>query len=212
MLMGSNTSWPMLCGDSDILIEPNMSRTMTQSSQVELARPSFIESADTAKRCALRDEVRKSDRDAIRSLVERTEFFHAEEVDIAIELVDERLERGAASGYEFVLAETGGELVGYACYGPIACTKGSYDLYWIAVDTRYQRHGIGRLLLQEVELQVARHGGRRIYVDTSGRGQYSPTRAFYERSGFACEARLRDFYAPSDDRVIYGKAVDPGRP
>ena len=103
------------------------------------------------RRVELRDAVRQSDRDAIRLLVQRTEFFHPEEVDVAIELVDERLSRGAASGYEFVLAETGGELVGYACYGPIACTIGSYDLYWIAVDTRFQRHGIGRLLLQSVE-------------------------------------------------------------
>jgi GNAT superfamily N-acetyltransferase len=163
--------------------------------------------SDATEQYELRDVVRPSDRDAIRSLVARTEFFHPEEVDVAIELVEERLARGAASGYEFLLAEAGGELIGYACYGPIACTKGSYDLYWIAVDTRYQRHGIGRLILQAVEAQIMKLGGRRTYVDTSGRPQYAPTRAFYERSGFECEAQLRDFYAPGDDRVIYGKSV-----
>ena len=36
-------------------------------------------------------------------------------------------------------------VVGYACYGPIACTVASYDLYWIAVDPQFQRHGIGQI-------------------------------------------------------------------
>jgi ribosomal protein S18 acetylase RimI-like enzyme len=176
------------------------------SSRSELATKS-LNPTIAVGRYELRDTVRQADRDAIRTLVARTDFFHPEEVDVAIELVDERLARGAASGYEFLLTETAGELVGYACYGPIACTKGSYDLYWIAVDTRFQRHGIGRLILQAVETQIAKLGGRRIYVDTSGRAQYAPTRAFYERNGFECEARLQDFYATGDDRVIYGKAV-----
>lgn len=178
---------------------------MSTSSHVEIARPIVPRASAFAANCTLRDAIHGADRDAIRSLVARTEFFHPEEVAVAAELVDERLARGPASGYEFVLAEMDNELIGYACYGPIACTIGSFDLYWIAVDARYQRHGVGRLLLQAVESQVARIGGRRIYIDTSGRTQYSPTRAFYERSGYECEARLTDFYAPGDDRVIYSK-------
>ena len=47
---------------------------------------------------------------------------------------DERLEKGAASGYEFVIAEDDSSMVGYACFGEIPCTVGSYDLYWIVVD------------------------------------------------------------------------------
>ena len=50
-------------------------------------------------------------------------------------------------------------------------------------------------------------GGTRIYIDTSGRPQYAPTRAFYERIGFRCDAVLADFYAPGDDRVIYVKCL-----
>ena len=30
-------------------------------------------------------------------------------------------------------------MIGYVCYGPIACTVGSFDLYWIAVDRRRAR-------------------------------------------------------------------------
>jgi GNAT superfamily N-acetyltransferase len=154
-------------------------------------------------KCVLRDALVATDRSAIESLAVGTGFFHPAEVEVAVELVDERLARGPASGYEFLLAELDSEVIGYACYGPIACTIGSYDLFWIAVDTRYQRHGLGRLLMRAVESEVTRLGGRRIYVDTSGKPQYEPTRAFYERNGYVCEARLVDFYAPGDDRVIF---------
>jgi ribosomal protein S18 acetylase RimI-like enzyme len=157
--------------------------------------------------CQLRDTLTDRDREAVRALITRTGFFRAEEIDVAIELIDERQARGAASRYEFLFAEAEGALIGYACYGPIACTVGSYDLYWIAVDPGFQRHGIGRRLLSGVESLVAKAGGRRIYIDTSGQEKYAPTRAFYERSGYQLAARLADFYAPGDDRVIYVKAI-----
>jgi ribosomal protein S18 acetylase RimI-like enzyme len=153
----------------------------------------------------MRYDVAPSDREAVRTLVDRTGFFHGDEIDIAVELVDARLTNGVASGYEFVFADSPEALAGYACYGAIPCTAASFDLYWIAVDPHFQRQGLGRMLLEDVERQVAAKGGERIYIDTSGRDQYRRTRAFYERSGFCCEARLKDFYAPGDDRVIYVK-------
>jgi ribosomal protein S18 acetylase RimI-like enzyme len=158
---------------------------------------------------ALRDVVRPSDRVAVRTIIENTHFFRPDEAGVAVELIDERLAHGLASGYHFVFAECGDMLAGYACYGPIACTIASYDLYWIAVDPRFQRHGIGRLLMAAVETRIAASGGERIYIDTSGRPQYAPTREFYERNGFRCEARLADFYAVGDDRAIYVKTIRP---
>jgi GNAT superfamily N-acetyltransferase len=155
----------------------------------------------------LRDAVVPADREAVRTIVERTGFFRPDEIDVAVELVDERLARGPASGYHFVFAERGDSLAGYACYGPIACTLASYDLYWIAVEPQYQRHGIGKLLVRAVEERVRDGGGLRIYVDTSGQAKYEPTRAFYERCGFRCDARLADFYAAGDDRVIFVRVL-----
>jgi GNAT superfamily N-acetyltransferase len=156
----------------------------------------------------LRETVLPSDRDIVRAIVERTGFFRSDEVDVAVELVDERLSRGVASGYQFLFAECNETIAGYACYGPIACTVASYDLYWIAVEPRFQRHGIGQQLVSAVRSKVADARGERIYVDTSGRPQYAATRSFYERCGFHCDARLVDFYAPGDDRIIYAQRLD----
>jgi ribosomal protein S18 acetylase RimI-like enzyme len=151
--------------------------------------------------------LRRDDPARIGRLVAATGFFSAEEERIAIELAEERFAKGVASGYEFVTAERRGELVGYACYGPIPGTQTSHDLYWIVVHPDCQGHGLGRRLMQLAEHAVANAGGTRVYVDTSSRAQYAPTRAFYERAGYAQAALLEDFYAPGDGKVIYVRVL-----
>lgn len=155
-----------------------------------------------------RREVDAADGEAVRRIVDGTGFFYPDEVDMAVELVQARLETGEASGYLFLFGEDdAGRVAGYTCYGPIACTRGSYDLYWIAVDKTLQQQGIGRRLLAETEQAVRARGGRRIYIETSGRELYQPTQRFYERCGYVAEAHLADFYAPGDGKIIYVKAL-----
>ncbi len=143
----------------------------------------------------------------MRRIVVSSDYFSSEEVGVAVELVEDRLARGVASGYHFLFAEYDGAPVGYTCFGPIACTKGSYDLYWIAVLTDLRGLGIGRELLLQSLRSIDRFGGARVYIETSARPQYGPTRSFYERNGFKEEAVLRDFYDRGDHKVIYARAV-----
>lgn len=96
---------------------------------------------------------------------------------------------------------------GYTCWGPIACTQGSYDIFWIAVDPRLQGKGLGKLLMQATESRIQMSGGRRIYLETSGRPDYLPTRRFYDRCGYEIVATLSDFYATGDDKVILVKRL-----
>lgn len=157
-----------------------------------------------------RTEPRAGDPRAVGELVSATEFFSVAEKDVAVELVDEALARGNASGYYFVFAdakESPGKIDGYTCYGPIPATASSFDLYWIAVSPRIQRSGLGRELLLETERRAAGRGATQMYVDTSGREQYAPTRAFYERMGYSKAAELTDFYAPGDAKIIYCKQL-----
>ncbi len=154
-----------------------------------------------------REEVRPADAGAVRRLVEATGFFHPEEIDIAQELVDERLAKGEASGYLFLFAEEGGELVGYSCYGIIPLTVASWDLYWIAVHPSHQGTGLGRRLLAATEAKIRAAGGTAAYAETSGRPQYAPTRAFYTRCGYDTAAVFDDFYAPGDAKYVFVKRV-----
>lgn len=156
----------------------------------------------------LRLEPDQEDLNKVSKLLSATGFFSADEIVIAIELVVERLHRGSSSGYEFLFAEQAGHLLGYTCFGEIPCTKGSFDLYWIAVDPRYQGNGTGKMLLGKTEALIYKAQAQRLYVETSSRSQYAPTRAFYRRCGYRQEACLKDFYGPGDGKVIYSKVLD----
>jgi len=141
----------------------------------------------------------------VRQLVMDTHMFTEDEAAVAEELVIERIERGAASGYEFILAEHNGQLLGYACYGQTPLTEHSFDLYWIVVNRACQGRGLGRLLLDRVEKATVAAGGRSLWVDTSSTRHYQPTRAFYQKTGFEQSAELRNFYRAGDNKVIFVK-------
>ena len=157
-----------------------------------------------------RYDVRPDDREVVRQLVESTGVFSATEADVAAELADERLAQGEESGYHFVFAELDGRVVGYTCYGPIPLTASSFDLYWIAVDKSLHGRKIGRMLLDETEKLIRQMGGRQVYIETSNRGHYAPTRGFYLRCGYSQAALLPEFYGPGDDKVIYARDVAGG--
>jgi len=158
----------------------------------------------------LRSIPRDSDRLAVLAVVKATGFFSGEEESIAVELVEEALARGPASGYEFLFADASdqpGKILGYTCYGPIPGTQSSFDLYWIAVTPTGQGNGLGRRLLLATEDAARHRGATQIYADTSGQEKYSPTRAFYMRMGYHAEAVLRNYFGPGDDKVLFSKAL-----
>jgi GNAT superfamily N-acetyltransferase len=154
-----------------------------------------------------RTETLPADVVGVRNLVAATGYFNTGEVDIAAELVAEFLEKGAASGYEFLYADHDGHLAGYACWGLIPCTVASWDLYWISVHPAQQGTGLGRRILDEMERRVREAGGTAVYAETSGRPQYASTRAFYLRCGYQLGAEFEDFYAPGDPKVVFIKKL-----
>jgi GNAT superfamily N-acetyltransferase len=171
------------------------------------------------------------DRPRLAELLAATGAFNAEEVEVALSLFDVSLEevssrsrdggdtssRGAKprrdlppaspdseADYEFLGAfdENDGKLIGYACFGATPATDGTYDLYWLAVDPVAQGRGIGSALVRAVEAKLLDRGARLLVVETSSRPDYEGTRRFYARSGYMEAARVRDFYAPADDRIV----------
>ena len=74
------------------------------------------------------------------------------------------------------------------------------------MDPAAYRGGIASALVTEMERRLA-GVARLISVDTSGRPDYGPTRAFYLSRGYRDVARVPAFYAPGDDQVIFTKAL-----
>ena len=154
-----------------------------------------------------REEPVTSDIEEIFEIVRSTGFFTDDELDIAAELIEERLNKGTASGYYFLFLEIDKQLTGYSCYGPIPGTRSSFDLYWIAVKNESRGMGLGKLILEMSEQKISSMNGLNIYIETASKDLYVPTRKFYEACGYRAEARLKDFYAPGDDKIIYVKSV-----
>lgn len=156
----------------------------------------------------IRDEVRPADVAAVRQITTATGFFYPKEIDIAVELVEEYLAKGPASGYHFLFIDRGEQTVAYLCFGPIPCTTGSFDIYWVATDPQQQGQGLGSQLLAAAEKQIVALGGRQIFIETSSRPRYEPTRNFYARRGYEVVATLSDFYDLDDDKVVFRKRLN----
>jgi ribosomal protein S18 acetylase RimI-like enzyme len=127
-----------------------------------------------------------------------TGVFAEHEIDIALELID----ADPKVGYQFIVAEVGDKVAGYVCFGATPCTVGTWDLYWIAVDPALHGAGIGRALTRATEDAVWARNGRLIVIETASKPSYDATRAF-AKYGALEAARVKDFYAPGDDKVIY---------
>ena len=180
-------------------------QTSIDENQPAMNFPTASPSGVSNSSITLRYDVRERDLATVREIVESTGFFYPSEVDVAVELVEERLRKGEASGYFFAFAELDGRTVGYSCYGPIACTASSFDIFWLAIHSDAQRRGMGKWLMSVTEELIFGRGGERIYVETSGREHYLPTRKFYDRCGYHQVAELPEFYGEKDSKVIYLK-------
>jgi GNAT superfamily N-acetyltransferase len=146
-------------------------------------------------------------RDRVAEILRSTENFRDDEIDVALELFDGSF---AGEDYHVVGAFAGDgrpRLIGFACYGPTMGTDRTYDLYWIAVDRAAQGTGCGSVLLAEVERRLEALHARMLVIETSSRSDYTATRGFYVKRGYVEAARVREFYAPEDDRIILTKRL-----
>jgi len=146
-----------------------------------------------------------ADRAPILAALEATGLFRANEIDIALEVLDDALAHGPAGHYQSFTAALDEEPVGWVCFGPTPCTVGTFDLYWIVVAPSRQRLSVGRRLMRHAEDLIAARRGRLVVMETSGAPQYEPTRQFYLNVGYHEAARVADYYEPGDDKVTYVK-------
>lgn len=145
----------------------------------------------------------------------QTQVFLEMEVQCALELIDVYLNNANQKDYILACAvDESDQPRGYVCYGPTPLTAGTYDLYWIAVDPASHGRGVGSLLMEYVERQVSDAASsaapaRLLIIETSSLPRYEAARRLYARHHYREVARIPDFYADGDDRVIYAKRFRP---
>lgn len=148
------------------------------------------------------------DREKIEAILVETGNFNESETAVALELIDIYLKNKDQKDYEIYVdrnEEDENILNGYICIGPRPMTKGTYDLYWIAVNPRIQSKGIGSKLVTYIENILAERGATLVLIETSGKPSYEKERKFYEKNMYEKLVEIKDFYDKNDSLVVYGK-------
>ena len=167
--------------------------------------------------------VRRAERDdeaAVTELAVVNGMFGADEVGELVAMF-----RGAVEGelgdhrWLVAVAPPDDRVVAAAYLAPEPFADRLWNLYFLAVSPTQHGRGVGSHLVRHLEAEL-RHAGERVarilVVETSSTEQYAGARAFYRARGFGEEARIREFYGPGDDKVVFWKALTvdtpPGSP
>lgn len=155
----------------------------------------------------IRYTVRPGDAEAVGEMALSTGFFRPDEIEVAMDLVRQRLNEGPSCGYEFVFVDINNKPVAYSCFGNIPISLVSFDLYWIITHNNYRQMGLGSIVLRETENRVREEKGVYLYIETSAKELYKPTQGFYLKNGYTLKALFEDFYDIGDGKLVYVKKV-----
>lgn len=154
--------------------------------------------------------LRRRDRPRLSALLKAQPHFRPCEVQIALELIDIALNQPGQEDYLLRCAEDlHGEVCGYVCYGKAPLTDAVYDLYWIVVHPDSWNQGTGTALLRHVHEDLTGKRARLLLIETSSLPAYASPRAFYQKHDYRELARIPDYYALGDHKLILGKRFLP---
>jgi phosphinothricin acetyltransferase len=120
-----------------------------------------------------------------------------------------------AGGYPYIVAESGGEVVGYAYAGPYR-SRPAY--HWTVEDSIYiapqaQRRGLGRALLDRLMIEAEARGFRQM-IAVIGDSAQTPSIALHEAAGFRMVGTLEAVgfkFGRWLDSVLMQKALGKGK-
>ena len=139
---------------------------------------------------------------ALQIVLDQTELFPSE-------MLPDMLAPALAGETEafWLTCHLDGTAVGICYTVPEALAPGTWNMLALAVKPDVQGKGLGTAMVEAAEQLLKAKGQRLLIVDTSGTDAFAPTRRFYTRNGYEEEARIRDFWAEGDDKVIFRKAL-----
>jgi ribosomal protein S18 acetylase RimI-like enzyme len=146
------------------------------------------------------------DTNALLALAEATGLFESNQIEELAQMLNQHFSDETDS-QDIWFSDYDNELVGVAYIAPERMTEGTWNLYLIAIHPNHQRQGRGAALLSHIEQMLAKRGERILLVETSGLEDFEYVRAFYRKSGYDEEARIREFYKAGDDKIIFRKAL-----
>ena len=107
----------------------------------------------------------------------------------------------------WLTCEANGQVVGFCYAVPEEMADGAWNMLAIAVLPQEQGSGCGKAIVKHLEAVLSARRQRILIVDTSGADGFAKTHEFYRKNGYSEEARIRDFWAPGDDKIIFWKSL-----
>jgi ribosomal protein S18 acetylase RimI-like enzyme len=144
----------------------------------------------------------RADVDAIKPIVDATLF----PADLLDDMIAPFLDDPACRDV-WLVAERDDAVLGVTFCEPERLTDGTWNMLAIAVDPERQGAGVGSAMTSDLEARLLDAGARVLIVETSGLPAYERTRAFNRRHDYVEEARIRDFYAAHEDKVVFWKKL-----
>jgi len=152
--------------------------------------------------------IKKRDRPLLKTILQAQKHFKPSEVIVALEIIDLALMQPDQGDYTIYVAEgEEGEILGYLCYGKAPLTDAVYDLYWIVVHPVFWNQGTGTLLLRYAEKDLKGRQARLLLIETSSLPSYENPRLFYSKHQYKEWAKVKDYYAVGDHKLIFGKIL-----
>lgn len=147
-----------------------------------------------------------TDTDALLALADEAGLFPPDELAQVAGMLAAHF--GDADTQDIWLADDDNDaLVGVAYIAPERMTDRAWNLLLIAVHPERQNQGRGTTLLRHIEKTLSERGERLLLVETSGLPEFEQARAFYRKNDYVEEARIRDFYAAGDDKIVFSKPL-----
>jgi ribosomal protein S18 acetylase RimI-like enzyme len=154
--------------------------------------------------------VTAADRRAVRELALGNHMFAPEEMSGLDEMLAGYLD-GDRPDDHWVAAEADGGVLGAGYWGPEPFGYRVWNLYFLAVRPAAHGQGVGTAIVRHVvdRLQsVGQDVARVLLVETSSTADYEQARLFYAAREFVEEARIRDFYGPRNDKVVFWRRIE----
>jgi ribosomal protein S18 acetylase RimI-like enzyme len=153
---------------------------------------------------------RATEAEQIKRLAVATEMFGDDEVSFFDDLLTGFFDGSLVDNYWSVATNVDDEIIAASYVAPEPFADRLWNLHFISVLPEHQVRGTGASLIRAIEDMLRSLGeekARVLIVETSSTHQYAGARAFYRRLDFDEEARIREFYGPSDDKVTFWKSL-----
>jgi ribosomal protein S18 acetylase RimI-like enzyme len=141
-----------------------------------------------------------SDRAAMRGLADHDVAGtpYASVVEYFLRLFSEGSDRESRA----IVAERGGEIVGFALFGEVAGAVRAGRMHFVSVTASARLHAIGIGLCEAAVADLVSAGARLIVAELPDEPLLSPGGALLLRCGFSETARVADYYRDGVDLVI----------